>query len=370
MKRLEKIRALDGNAMHAAKKRWNRVAKPLHSMGILEDYVIRLAGVAGSDAVCIDRRAVVVMCGDHGVVAEGVTQSGSEVTRIVAEAMAEGDGNINNLARVYHADVFPVDMGISAGLLESVKGRELTDCRHILDRKTAQGTQNIAKGPAMTPAQAEQALTAAIDIVGDLQRQGYQLVVTGEMGIGNTTPSSAIAAVLLNERVDTVTGRGAGLDSQGLCRKQEIIRQAIAVNLPDRESRFTGGTLTRKMAMELLYKLGGYDIAGMTGLFLGGGIYGMPVVMDGFISSVAAALAIGICPAVKDYIFCAHVSGEPAGALLLQYLGMSPVITAGMCLGEGTGGIMLLPLLDGALAVYASAHSFDKLCISQYEELT
>lgn len=369
MKRLEEVRPLDRVAMQASGEQWNRIAKPLHSMGILEEYVTQLAGIQGCENICLDKRAVVVMCGDHGVVAEGVTQSGSEVTRIVAEAMAKGDGNINNLARVYHADVFPVDIGIASVLPDTEICHSLVDTFHILDRKVAYGTENIAKGAAMTYAQAEQALTAAMDIVRDLHEQGYQIIVTGEMGIGNTTPSAAIAAVLLDEKVEMVTGRGAGLDKEGLYRKIDAISQAIQVNIPDRARRFGGQELTREMAMELLHKLGGYDIAGMTGLYLGGAVYGVPVVMDGFISAVAAALATGICPQARDYILCAHVSKEPAGQLLLNHLGMTPVITAGMCLGEGTGGIMLLPMLDGVLSMYHSVHSFDNLSISQYEEL-
>lgn len=369
MKRLEEIRALDDKAMEAAKAHWNRIAKPLHSMGMLEDYVIRLAGITGSEEICLDKRAVVVMCGDHGVTAEGIAQSDSEITRIVAEAMARGDGNINSLAHIYHADVFPVDMGMASELPEDKRCAELKASGCILDRKVALGTKNIAGSAAMTYHQAEQALTAAMDIVRDLHRQGYQIIITGEMGIGNTTPSSAIAALLLNESAERVTGRGAGLDSEGLSRKLRVVKQAIAVNIPEYKTRFTGGGLTRQSAMELLHKLGGYDIAGMAGLFLGGAVYGMPVVMDGMISAVAAALAIGICPAVRDYILCAHVSKEPAGALLLDYLEMTPLITAGLCLGEGTGGIMLLPMLDGALAMYHSVHSFENLNISGYEEL-
>lgn len=369
MKRLDEIKGLDNQAMEEARGRWGQIAKPLHSMGLLEDYVIRLAGITGSARICLKKRAVVVMCGDHGVVAEGVTQSGSEITGIVARAMAQGDGNINNLAQVYHADVFPVDMGIAAEFSESEKCSSLKSSRHILDRKVAFGTENIAHGPAMTYAQAEQALIAAMDIVRDLHMQGYGIIITGEMGIGNTTPSSAIAALLLNEEPERVTGRGAGLDSEGLHRKIEVVRQAIMVNIPYSGRHCFGEKLTRQMAMELLHKLGGYDIAGMTGLYLGGAIYGVPVVMDGVISAVAAALAIGICPEVRDYILCSHVSKEPAGKLLLQYLDMTPLITAKMCLGEGTGGIMLLPMLDGALAMYHSVHSFDNLKIPGYEEL-
>lgn len=383
MNRLDKIKVLDKKAMEEAKTHWNQIAKPLHSMGRFEDDIVQIAGITGNPQVRLDKRAVVVMCGDHGVVAEGVTQSGSEVTHIVARAMAKGDGNINSLAEVYHANVFPVDMGMAVELSESEKCSSL-DSHRILDRKVAYGTENIAHGPAMTYVQCTQAITAAMDIVRDLKQEGYQIIVTGEMGIGNTTPSSAITAVLLNAEAQMVTGRGAGLDSEGLQRKQEVVRRAIQVNMPEWakkfaestqteanwERRITESTLTRQMALELLYKLGGYDIAGIVGLYLGGAVYGIPVVVDGFISAVASALAMGICPETRNYMLYSHASNETAGMLLLQYLNTMPVVMAGMCLGEGTGGIMLLPLLDGALAMYHSVHSFDNLGICHYEELT
>ncbi len=347
MKRTEKIVPIDENAVRQAQRRWNSIGKPLHSLGLLEDSVIKIAGITGDPDVKTDRRCVVVFCADNGVVCEGVTQTDSSVTMTVANAICAGTSSINRLAEVFNADVFPVDIGMNTS----------SRLAKLLNRKIASGTGNIAEGAAMTREQAVEAVSAGIDIAGECAEKGCDILVTGEMGIGNTTTSSAIASVLLNVPPESVTGRGAGLDDEGLRRKIEVIKRAVEVNRPEAED-----------ALDVLSKLGGFDIAGMTGLFLGGAVYRIPVVIDGFISAVSAALAVKINPLARDYMLCSHVSAEPAGAKLLESIGLKPLITAGLCLGEGTGGIMLLPLLDGALSVYRSAHSFGDLNIKQYEE--
>ena len=349
MHRIEQILPLDEESMRRAQARWNGIAKPLHSLGLLEDAVIKIAGITGSENVRLDRRCVVDMCADNGVVCEGVTQSDSSVTAVVAKTMAEGTSNINMLASCYRADVIPVDIGMATDV----------ECPNLVRKKIAYGTENIAVGPAMTVEQAKKAIAVGIDMVRDCKAKGYQILVTGEMGIGNTTTSSALASVLLGLPVEEVTGRGAGLDQAGLNRKISAIRRAIDRNCPSREK-----------PLELLASLGGYDIAGMVGLFLGGGIYRIPIVIDGFISAVSAALACALNPIVREYMLCSHVSREPAGIKILEFLDLKPMITAEMCLGEGGGGIMLLPLLDGALTVYDSAHRFAALPIEAYEELT
>lgn len=348
MKRLGLIKPPDSEAMERARQRWNSIAKPLGSMGLLEEAVVKISGMTSSENVSLDRRCIVAMCADNGVVCENVTQSDSSVTRIVAKTMAEGSSNINLMARTFGADVFAIDIGIDGEI--HLPG--------LINRKISNGTQNITKGWAMSLTQAERAVCTGIDIVRDLCERNYKIIVTGEMGIGNTTTSSAIASVLLDMPPELVTGRGSGLDSIGLERKISVIRRAISVNEPDRNK-----------PVELLAKLGGYDIAGMVGLFLGGAVYRMPIVIDGFISAVAAALAAEICSISKEYMLCSHVSKEPAGMKMLEFIGMKPLITAEMYLGEGTGGVLLLPLLDGALAVYNSLHSFENLQMERYVEL-
>lgn len=348
MDRINKITPPDVKAAQAAREHWNSVAKPLGSLGLLETAIEKIAAVQGTADVKITNRHAVVMCADNGVVCEGVTQTDSSVTALCAEAIADGTSNINVLADVYSAKVTSVDIGID----RDVK------IEKILDRKISYGTKNIAAGAAMTIEQAERAIPVGMDIVRDLKNDGVDIIITGEMGIGNTTTSAALASVLLGLPPKTVTGRGAGLDSAGLERKIAAVERAIAVNRPDKEK-----------PLELLAKLGGFDIAGMVGLFLGGAYYHIPVVIDGVISAVAAYIAYKMNPIAKEYMLASHVSGEPSGKMLLDGIGIKPLITAEMRLGEGTGGIMLLPLLDGALAVYNSAHRFDDMGMERYVEL-
>lgn len=348
MNRIKRIIPTDESARNAAHERWNSVAKPLCSLGLLEKAAEKIAAITGSENVDISKRAVVVMCADNGVVCEGVTQSDSSVTAICAKAIAEGTSNINRMAQTFGAEVLAVDIGINRDV----------ECSGLLKRKIAYGTDNIAVGPAMTVSQAEQAIAVGMDIVRDLKNKGVKIIVTGEMGIGNTTTASALSSVLLDLPPRSVTGRGAGLDSEALKRKKEVVERAIAVNKPDINK-----------PVELLAKLGGFDIAGMTGLFLGGAYYHIPVVIDGVISGAAAALACGINPIAAEYMLPSHVSGEPAGKLLLEKIGLKPFITAEMRLGEGTGGVLLLPMLDGALSVYEHAHRFEDISIERYSEL-
>lgn len=347
MNRLKQIEPIDHEAKKRAQEKWNSIAKPLHGLGLLEDQVIKIAGIIGSENIILDKRCVVIICGDNGVVCEGVSQTDSSVTAAAAKAISEGMSIINCLARAFNSDVTTVDMGMCRDVLSE----KLINC------KIAYGTENIAAGPAMSTSQAERAISAGIDIVRSLKQKGYKIIVSGEMGIGNTTTASAIASVMLDIPAQKATGRGAGLDNEGLKRKINAINRAIEINDPDRSK-----------PTQLLAKLGGYDIAGMTGLFLGGAVYHVPIVIDGFISAVSAALAAEIAPLAKEYMLCSHVSKEPAGMMMLDLIDLKPVITAEMHLGEGTGGIMLLPLLDGALAVYDQAHRFDDLHIERYVE--
>ena len=342
---IAKIKPLDHNAMEIAQKRWDSIAKPLHSLGKLETLLIQIAGITGNAEVDLSRRGLIVMCADNGVVEEGVTQTGQEVTAIVAENFLKYDTSVGVMCKQNHAEIFPVDMGM------------VTDTKVRTDHKIAYGTQNMTKGPAMTREQAVKGLEAGIDMVRELNDKGYRILATGEMGIGNTTTSSAVASVLLKQPVEEMTGRGAGT-SEGLVRKINAIKKAITLNKPDPED-----------AIDVLAKVGGLDIAGMAGVFLGGAVYGIPVVMDGFISCVSALIAMRICPAARDYILASHVSKEPAAHLILENMEKEAIIHADMCLGEGTGAVALFPILDLAAAVYHSMSTFDDIHVEQYEEL-
>ncbi len=342
-----KINRPDEAAAALARKHWASVAKPLGSLGMLENIIVKIAGITGSERVDISRRAVAVMCADNGVTAEGVTQTGSEVTRIVSENIALGKASVCRMAQIARADVFAYDVGINGSA---------PNC--IGDIKIKSGTQNIAKGPAMTRAECESAVDAGINTVRRLKERGYKIIVGGEMGIGNTTASSAVVSVLLGCDPAEVTGKGAGLSSEGVAHKTEVIRRAIALNKPD-----------PKDAADVLAKVGGLDIAALAGLFIGGAVFSVPVVIDGFITSAAALAAERLAPGAVEYMIASHISGEYGGRIITEALGLDAPIDADMRLGEGTGGVCLLPLLDMALAVYNEVYSFEDAGIEPYKPL-
>ncbi len=348
MERIQNILPTDKTAYARSKERWNHIAKPLNGLGLLENQIQKIAAVQKNSHVDISHRAAVIMCADNGVTKENVTQSDSSVTAICAENIAAGNASINKLAEVFKAEVVTVDIGIKTDMVNA----------GILNKKIAYGTKNMAKEPAMTRLQAENSICTGMDIVRNLQKDGIKIIVSGEMGIGNTTTAAAISSVMLGLPPKSVTGRGAGIDSAGLKRKIAVIERAIEMHSPDKND-----------PIDVLAKLGGLDIGGMTGLFLGGAVYGVPVIIDGLISAASALLAYHIAPLSAEYMLASHVSSEPASKMILEKIGLKPVIHAGLHLGEGTGGIMLLPLLDGAISVYRSAHKFDDIGIERYVKL-
>lgn len=339
------VNYLDTIAMELAKEQWDSVAKPLNSLGAFETAVIQLAGIYGTHIFNLMNKAVLTYCADNGVVSEGISQSDSSVTAMVAKSMAEGRANINIMAQKAGAQVYPVDIGMKEDVCHP----------KLLNKKIAHGTGNIVKGPAMSAEQCLTALRTGIALVGELKDKGYQMIAIGEMGIGNTTTSSAMASVLLGRRVEELTGRGAGLSDNALARKISVIKKAVEVNKPDRQNAF-----------DVLQKLGGFDIAAMAGTCIGGMVYRIPIVMDGVISVVAALAAMRMIPECAPYIFASHVSKEPAGAILLDAMQKSAVLHADMCLGEGTGAVLLYPLLDIIMAEYGTAHTFHEIELEPY----
>lgn len=339
------------------KAHWDAIAKPIDSLGALEDMVVKLCAITKTvEPPKITKRALVVCCGDHGVVEEGVTQTGQEVTRIVAENFAKGCSTVNIFARQAGVDVFTVDVGMNT---EEYRQQQVVTGQ-VIHRKVMRGTHNLAKEPAMSLSQCRQAITVGMDFVKELKEQGYQLLSIGEMGIGNTTPTSALAAVFLNKSAQEVTGRGAGLSEAGMHKKRQVVAQAV--------KRVRDKQLTN--VEEILAELGGLEIAAMTGLCLGAKKYHMPMVLDGAISVVAALTAMKIDSEVTDFLFASHESEEPVGKLALQAMGLEAVIHGRMCLGEGTGAMTLLPILDMAVAAYAGMGSFTDYAIDPYERFS
>ena len=341
---LKTVAPPDEAARAAAHAHWAALAKPLGGLGQLETMVEAAAALTGNPAPDFTRRAVLVLCADNGVVAQGVSQTDASVTRAVLENLTARRTSVCCMAAAAHCEVVPVDMGI-AGV--PVPG--------AVDRRVAPGTRDFTQGPAMTREQAVQAVAAGIELVRTQKQNSVRLLATGEMGIGNTTTSSAVAAVLLGEPVERMTGRGAGLSDAGLGRKLDAIRRGISRNRPNAED-----------ALDVLGKLGGLDIAGLCGVFLGGARYRVPIVMDGFISGVAALCAVRLCPKAEAAIFASHASSEPAARRVMEALGKRPLITAGMHLGEGTGAVASIPLWDMALAVYQGCYSFAEGGIAPY----
>ena len=335
----------DEAARAEARRRWAGLAHPLGSLGLLETILEEAAALTGSPDLCFDRRAVLVLCADNGVVARGVTQTGPEATAAVARGLAAGQSPVCRRAAAARCQVVPVDMGI----LDFPPTAGVRSCR------VGNGTADITCGPAMTRAQAEQAVLTGAALAAEQAAAGVQLLATGEMGIGNTTTSAAVACALLGRPAGDFVGRGAGLSDAGLERKRAAVRRALEVNRPDPAD-----------PLDVLAKVGGFDLAGLCGVFLGGAACGVPVLADGLISTTAALCAVRLCPGAAKAVFASHLSAEPAGRAVLEALGKRPLIAAGMRLGEGTGAVASIPLWDMARAVYAESYSFDQCGVPAY----
>lgn len=341
---LRSITPPDESARAKAHVHWASLAKPLGGLGRLETLIEDAAALTGNSYPDFSRRAVLVFCADNGVVAQGISQTDSSVTHAVTENLAQKRTSVCRMAASVNCDVVPVDIGM---LGVKVSG--------VLDRRIADGTKDFTTGPAMTREQALQAIEVGINLVREQKAAGVQLIATGEMGIGNTTTSSAVAAVLLSQPVDVMTGRGSGLSDEALSRKKSVIKKGIEITAPDKSD-----------ALDVLAKLGGFDIAGLCGVFIGGALEKVPILVDGFISGVAALCAVRLCNNVQKAVFASHLSSEPAACIVMDALNKKPLITADMHLGEGTGAVASIPLWDMALTVYRDCYSFDDCGIEAY----
>jgi nicotinate-nucleotide--dimethylbenzimidazole phosphoribosyltransferase len=323
------------------------LTKPRGSLGRLEELSIQLAGMKADPFPSVERKSVIVMAADHGVAREGVSAYPAEVTRQMVLNFLHGGAAINVLARQAGARVAVVDIGVAADF-EPMQG--------LLQRKVMCGTRNQAQGPAMTRAEAEQALQVGIDVLREEAARGLDIVATGDMGIGNTTPSSAIAAALTGLPVAQVVGRGTGIDDRGLERKIRVIEQSLAVNQPDAND-----------AMDVLHKVGGLEIAGLAGVMLAAASRRIPVVVDGFISTAAAMIAVGLAPAARDYLIAAHQSVEVGHQAMLKHLSIMPLLDLNMRLGEGTGAALAFHLIEASTRILREMATFDEAGVSDKE---
>ena len=340
-----KIEAPSDAVYHQIRAHWDRVAKPLDGLGDFETAIARIGAIQRKEIPDIAKRAVVMMIADNGIVEEQVSQSGQEVTAAVAQAMGRCSSAVGKMAAVAGADTFPVDVGIAT--VDAIEG--------VRNEKIAYGTANFRMEQAMTKEQAEKAINVGIKLVKELLNKDYTIIATGEMGIGNTTTATALSAALLHIWDRRMPGRGAGLSDEGLRRKEQVISEAI-----DKYDLLTANPF------EALCAVGGFDIAALCGVFLGGAIYHVPIVIDGLISATAAYLAQCILPGASAYFIASHWGREPVLPMLFSKMQLKPFILGNMALGEGTGAVMLFPLLDMAMALYANGEKFGEMAVGQY----
>lgn len=343
---LESIEGLYAEPMERAQKRLDSLTKPLGSLGRLEDIIKQLAGITGEVFPCVDKKAVVIMCSDNGVVEEGVSSCPKDVTARVTRNFFRGITGINAFTKHTGSDIVVVDIGVDDDI----------ECKELVRHKIRKGTWNIARGPAMTRQEAVMAIEAGISVVEQLSNKGVRLLGTGEMGVGNTTTSSAVSTVLTNARVEDMVGKGAGLSEQAFTNKISIVNKAIEVNRPDFHD-----------PIDVLSKVGGFDIAGLVGCFIGAAAYRIPILIDGFISATAALTAVRIEPKVINYIFPSHGSAEPGSKKVLEALGLEPMLNLNMRVGEGTGAALAFHIIDCAVSVYRDMGTFEDAYIEQYE---
>lgn len=341
---IDRVGPLDVAAMAAARARHQQLTKPPGSLGRLEELAIKLAGITGQPIARLDRKAVVVMAADHGVAAAGVSAYPSAVTAQMVLNFLAGRAAINVLARRAGARVVVVDVGVAA---------DLPTHPGLVARKVRAGTRNMVEGPALTRDEALAAIQAGADVLESEVASGLDLVATGDMGIGNTTASSAILAAIVGCAAADVVGRGTGVDDSGLARKVAAVERALRVNRPDSAD-----------PIDVLAKVGGLEIAGLVGLILAAAGRRLPVVVDGFISGAAALVATELCPAARDYLIAAHSSVEIGHRLMLERMELVPLLNLDLRLGEGTGAAMALHLLDDAVAVLAGMATFAEAGVS------
>jgi nicotinate-nucleotide--dimethylbenzimidazole phosphoribosyltransferase len=337
------IRGTDQEWIEKARSRTAQLLMPHRALGRLHEISERICGIQRTLAPSVARKGFLVMAGDHGVVAEGVSAYPQVVTGEMVKTFLRGGAGINVLSRHVGAEVWVVDMGIATELdPASVSGAQ-----KLRIHKVAAGTRNLAAGPAMSREQAEQAVLTGFRLATEMIEGGVQILGTGDMGIGNTTPSSAIAAAFTRRSLEEMVGRGTGVDEEGLRKKKEAVRRGLEINRPDPRD-----------GLDVLAKVGGFEIGGIAGCVLAGAHCRRAVVIDGLISTAGAMVAHALCPRVTDYLFAGHVSEEPGHRAMLAHLGLDPILDLGMRLGEGTGAALAMGILEGAVKVFREMLTF------------
>lgn len=343
-KTIQGIQPLDATAMDAARARHNNLTKPPGSLGRLESLSIQVAGITGQTQPVVKDKVVITCAGDHGVVAQGISAFPQAVTQQMVYNFLNGGAAINVLARHVGARVVIVDAGVAADM-EPQPGLAI--------RKVAYGTADMSQGPAMSREQAIEAIEAGIQVTNEEIALGLSIVATGDMGIGNTTPSSAIVATITGRPVTEVTGRGTGINDEQLAHKVKVIEKALAVNQPDPAD-----------ALDILGKIGGFEIGAIAGVVLGAAAHRIPVVIDGLISTAGALIAAGLAPLSRDYMIAAHSSVEIGHRAALDHLGLVPCLDFDLRLGEGTGAALVLSLVEAACKILDEMATFDSAGVS------
>jgi nicotinate-nucleotide--dimethylbenzimidazole phosphoribosyltransferase len=341
---ISNIGPLDESAMAAARARQDALTKPRGSLGRLESLSLQLAGITGDPRPRIEHKVILIMAGDHGVVAEGVSAYPQEVTVQMVMNFLSGGAAINAMARHVGARVVVVDMGVAA---------DVAPHPNLVDKKIGRGTANMVQGPAMSREGAVRALLAGSQVVEAELAQGLDILGTGDMGIGNTTPSAAIAVAMTGHSPAEVVGRGTGVDDAGLDRKIAAVRRALTVNRPDPAD-----------ALDVLAKVGGFEIGGLAGAMLAAAAHRRPVMVDGFISTAAAMIAVGLAPQARSYLIPAHRSQERGHRLMLGWLGLEPLLDLDMRLGEGTGAALGISLAEAACKILNEMATFGEAGVS------
>ena len=339
------IKRVETEWVDKAAERTASLAIPPRALGRLHDLAERLCGIRETLDINLDSKAVLVMAGDHGVAGEGTSAFPQEVTGAMVQTFLAGGAGINAISRHVGARVVVVDVGI----IPDIPLPDSGSAQNFYVEKVGRGTASFTKGPAMSVEDARKSIMVGFHRASALFQEGVAILGTGDMGIGNTTPSAAIGALLTGKSIDEMTGPGTGLDDAGMVRKKEIIRQGLELNKPNPAD-----------GIDVLSKVGGFEIGAIAGIILAAAHHKRPVMVDGFISTAGALIAHALNPAVVDYIFAGHCSEEPGHRHMLSYLGLDPILNLGLRLGEGTGGVLAMDVMDAAVKVFKEVMTFDE----------